>query len=497
MKGDFSHDRYDPRRNYTSVLKQQGRVELDADWNEQAAIQAHLMRTLTLDLIGPAGGPAATCGFGLAETQQAGTEPEVGDFLIGAGRYYVDGILVENHAPLAYTAQTHLPAVERLKSGRAYFAYLDVWDRHVTALEDDRLREVALGGPDTCTRVQTVWQVRTMEANTAAQEGDVEALRQELERAQKQLAELRAQIEQTEDRTEGTKLQRAAAKLEKTIAALEERLANVGEGGDNPDDPCEHLLADLRGWTSGTLTARIEPVEPSDSPCVLPPDARYRGLENQLYRIEVHRGGTVGDAQPPTFKWSRENGSVAARWLSIRGNEVQVATSRGFAAGHWVEITDDTDDLLARPGTMARLSRVEGDRMTIEGNAPAAPTGPHPKVRRWDQRATSEVTLDGGAVPIVAGDEGQGGWIEIEHGIEVRFSAGSYRTGDYWLIPARVATGDIEWPQGDGGPLPQPPRGIAHHYAPLFLFDATGESPYASLTRDCRNIFQPMLRVEE
>ena len=31
----------------------------------------------------------------------------------------------------------------------------------------------------------------------------------------------------------------------------------------------------------------------------------------------------------------------------------------------------------------------------------------------------------------------------------------------------------------------------------ILQFDATGESPYVSLTRDCRNIFQPMLRVEE
>jgi len=63
--------------------------------------------------------------------------------------------------------------------------------------------------------------------------------------------------------------------------------------------------------------------------------------------------------------------------------------------------------------------------------------------------------------------------------------------------PGRVATGDIEWPRSDGTPMPQPPRGITHHYAPLFLFDATEESPYVSLTEDCRNRFQPMLRVAE
>jgi hypothetical protein len=41
-----------------------------------------------------------------------------------------------------------------------------------------------------------------------------------------------------------------------------------------------------------------------------------------------------------------------------------------------------------------------------------------------------------------------------------------YRTGDYWLIPARVATNDIEWPSVTEGVLP---HGIEHHYAPLAI----------------------------
>ncbi|MCH7638407.1 MAG: hypothetical protein IH855_02945 [Bacteroidetes bacterium] len=41
-----------------------------------------------------------------------------------------------------------------------YLAYLDVWDRHLTALEAPHIREVALGDPDTATRVKNVWQVK-------------------------------------------------------------------------------------------------------------------------------------------------------------------------------------------------------------------------------------------------------------------------------------------------------------------------------------------------
>ena len=38
--------------------------------------------------------------------------------------------------------------------------YLDVWEREVTYVEDPALLDVALGGADTATRRQTVWQVR-------------------------------------------------------------------------------------------------------------------------------------------------------------------------------------------------------------------------------------------------------------------------------------------------------------------------------------------------
>jgi hypothetical protein len=38
-----------------------------------------------------------------------------------------------------------------------------VWERHITTVEDDSIREKALGGPDTATRTKVVWQVKLME----------------------------------------------------------------------------------------------------------------------------------------------------------------------------------------------------------------------------------------------------------------------------------------------------------------------------------------------
>ena len=48
MKGDFTRDTFDASNHFTRVLMQQGRVQLDADWNEQTAILLHYLQSLAL-----------------------------------------------------------------------------------------------------------------------------------------------------------------------------------------------------------------------------------------------------------------------------------------------------------------------------------------------------------------------------------------------------------------------------------------------------------------
>ena len=60
---DIARDSFNPLKNFSRVLKQQGRVELESDWNEQAAISLRCMRLMMNDLIGPYGGPNHDCGF--------------------------------------------------------------------------------------------------------------------------------------------------------------------------------------------------------------------------------------------------------------------------------------------------------------------------------------------------------------------------------------------------------------------------------------------------
>ena len=75
MRGDFSRQTFDADQHYTAVLMQQGRVQLDADWNEQQSINRHRTGTDGRNLVGPAGAPRAAPGFSIT--------PQGNDLLIG------------------------------------------------------------------------------------------------------------------------------------------------------------------------------------------------------------------------------------------------------------------------------------------------------------------------------------------------------------------------------------------------------------------------------
>lgn len=423
MKADITRDTFDATKQFSRVLMQQGRVQLDADFNEQAAILLHYLRALAADLIGPYGGPKGNAGFEIGNVSQR-------NFTIGAGHYYVDGLLVENGSETNYRAQSGSDA----PTNGPHLAYLDVWERQISALQDSSIYESALGELDTCARTKVEWQVRLMRGPDRA--GDC---------------------------TEATKLLTSLARQDRPRMAVQLLMADTGDI------------------------------------CSLPPDSRYRGLENQLYRVEVHRGNIGPDGRAdatlkPTIKWSRDNGSVVFPIKHKYGATV-VLHSLGkdarctLNAGDWVEISDDATELSdtnLRP--MFQVESVDMQEMTVtlEPSTTAVEILPnsqlHPILRRWDQRGKGVsdvgITVDGG--------ETKG--FPLEAGIEVTFKLDTnlaFRPGDYWLIPARVATGSIEWPYPASEYVEA--RGVHHHYAPLAIIDAQGKAT------DCRKFFDTIV----
>jgi len=523
MKGDFTRQTFDSTRHFTTVRMQQGRVQLDADWNEQADLALHRVETEAADLIGGCGGPLDAAGFGIVlslddldaaeKARLQALDPPytivAGDFVLTPGRYYVDGILCLSEHAVPYTLQPDLPGLDPVDVSQVGFTivYLDVWQRHLSWLDDPLLRETALGGPDTATRTKTVWQVRSVFVGTDS------------------------------------------------VTCV--------------DDPQPYLDAITAG--TGLLSARAKREDPAADPCIVPASAGYRGLENQLYRVEIHAPGeaydltgapgdqaitlaasdqvihagasswTVGQAveifrsaagsdplegwlatvvardtstktltlnrslpdlgpgdvpriRPveATFKFSRDNGSVATLVSSVTARELAV-TSLGpdessFVPGQWVELVDEVTELDGRPGFLSEIEDVDAASRTVTLRVePPAFTGKILKLRRWDGVGAVKTNPPGAAEPFV----------ELEDGVQVSFSDGTYRTGDHWLIPARTATADersgtIEWPAEDDEPLELPPVGIRHHYCKLGVLESNGTTLEVD---DCRSLFPPLTQL--
>src|SRR3982751_6216928 len=102
MGSDRARVTYDPRQSYRSVVMQQGRVTLEADWNEAQAIAAEELRKETLDIVGPSGTPDD--GYRVEPLSGLGFAPF--DFLVSAGTMYVGGLRVELATPVQYSNQS-------------------------------------------------------------------------------------------------------------------------------------------------------------------------------------------------------------------------------------------------------------------------------------------------------------------------------------------------------------------------------------------------------
>jgi hypothetical protein len=497
MKGDFSRlsGIRATKKHFNGVLKQQGRVQLDSDWNELIAIIEHQRKTRTTDIVGSCGAPVHNSGFEIGY-------PEVGfnDLLIASGRMYVGGVLCETTPSswqpirdfegdstllvddirvdgipipknlwaqvstqehpigviaqiilieegklllnkdltglmtdthprwrplLRYSRQPDFPTAPPYepKAGRTDLVYLDVWERHITAVEDPALLEVALGGPDTDNRSKVIAQVKI--------------------------------------------------------------LPNVG----NVD--CPDTIKKWEQWIkrpNGRLTTIAKQPATPDDPCALNESGGYQGLENRLYRVEIHEGNfPSGEA---TFKWSRHNAANAysiVKFIEETGGEVKKIIlqqngkddSSSIKALDWIEISGEKTDLaVLKPGKIVQVEKVEGNTIALKADVSAYKNEFRPKARRWN------ISQELKEVPekIIPGQE-----FILEDGIAIQFSGEEFRTGDYWVFTARTLTGTIE-KLNEAKPM-----GIQHHYCKLAL--VTGLQNGMVTIEDCRPEFPPLTEL--
>jgi hypothetical protein len=469
MGADVSGIRFNPLNDFAGVELKHGGLVLDGDVNELDAVIGRRLRAAASDILG-----RSTVSSNTPDAFKI-TPLAAGAFSIGKGRLYVDGLLAENHGrastepekklfdplmaevsfadPIAYDAQPYLPSPPALPRDGRYLVYLDVWEREVTHLQRPDLVEVAVG-VETSSRVQTVWQVRVLDARGAT-----------------------------------------CGSPDKEVPGWPELIAP----------------------STGRLTTGTFDVPPEKDPCELPPTGGYRGLENQTYRVEIHDPGQPGGTA--TFKWSRDNASVAVSVVSmVSAGELELQTLGRddvlrFNAGDWVEITDDVRELSQRCGEMRRITAVNeaARRITFTPALPAEmvpaafPSSDFPRERnsrviRWDQAHDVRRTGPGGTtLPFqdldAVGSTGvvkvpvAGTTLLLENGVTVSFAStatgsgdNGFRAGDFWVFAARTADASVELLANE------PPRGIHHHYERLGLWDVA-----AGTVTDCRHPWPPAI----
>ena len=456
MTVDISRKSFDPRRHTAWTTTMQGRVATDAPVNENQAQRDRRVRALLTDLAGRCGYPEI-----LPNSFKIGISG--GQLTIAPGRYYVDGHLADNFGagaaefdpvlselrgpnPVLFSAQPFGTGGAPAPAAGTHIAYVDVWQRDVTFLEDDTILDPGIA-TDSFARRQTVWQVRTF--------GPVGA---------------------------GTTCSTAAPAWDTFISPSRAR-----------------------------LTTRANPAGAINDPCLLPPGALYRGIDNRTYRVEIH--GFTGTGAP-LIKFSRTNGSVATAILARPQADVlevaQVAKDDflRFNAGDWVEVTDEARLLAGQSGTMARVLSVDDPSNTITlenllpagalqlvGVGPAANQAVHPVLRRWDQ--TGEIRDENGVVLVDLDAPGatglipvptNGTFVSLEDGVEAALTLaagiGSAKVNDNWSFIARYADTSVEKLQA------APPQDYHHHFCRLAMVTAVVTAAggvFTAVVEDCRD----------
>jgi hypothetical protein len=343
----------------------------------------------------------------------------------GAGRFYGDGLsaIKENHE--TYFTQVDLPEAIALPMAppaagmkRVDLAYLDLWERPITYIEDADIREIALEGPDTCTRTRLIAQVRLLKG------------------------------------------------------------AEVAAASPNPAPVPLTDFDNLPQFGKGVLTTKDKAdavVDACADPCEPAIAGTFLGEENRLFRVEIQKFGGIGPAGNPNtalFKWSRENGAVATALTANAGAgdfSVIVEKPELYQVGDLIEISNDLPDLVTGPyedtathknherGELRKISSISLPDRRISWQDAGSPEpqfhsalarpqrlGYHASLRRWD-----------GLLSATAGD------IVLADGVVIEFGGQDMMPGDYWVFATRVVDRSVE------RLVEQPPHGILHRYFPL------------------------------
>jgi hypothetical protein len=246
MKTEISRDSHQPEKYYSGVYQKQGRMLTDSDWNELVDILKDHLNDALKDVVGSKEGSAG--GTPRHRALRIVDDP-TDTFNIQPGHVYADGISARilGVSDIAYNDQPYFPSPPNPAGD--YVLYADVWERTVTHLFDERLRDKGLHGADTCSRKQTIAQIKWSPYDAGAPE--------------------------------------------------------------NPDNNPENSAKNpVKGDAELSLTLLQKTTDPDPcDPCAAELDVESK-TGNYLFRVEVHEvKGDADSATEITLKWSSENGA--------------------------------------------------------------------------------------------------------------------------------------------------------------------------------------------
>lgn len=450
MSSDKARVSHDANQQYRTVVAQQGRVTLEADWNEAQQISSEEEQANLINIIGSSGTPDD--GYRVLETGKPPTPPF--DFSVQQGTMYVGGNRVVLPNEVQYNNQSEWldrigdpdwvdPSIPNTPTPQKEFVYLLLREQEVSAVEDSVLRETALGGPDTTQRTRLIQRI------------------------------VRSQTEENSCAT-----------------AL--------------DFARKHWLTKGLAFDSKTMglksatTLQVSFLESAIPPDLCDPEARggYLGAENQLIRVQI----SAVDLKKNQYKliWGFDNASFLYRVTADSTGQILKLQTEPVDDFHRPQ-TGQTVEVLR---SAARLSNGEFiasatgqvvtllapyNRDTQEINLPAPlpseyldlDLSPRLFLRIWEQEIN--FTPD---VPVSLG----------ETGLQVTLSSPSqpFHVDDYWFFAVRPLTSTSIYPQRYFD-SPQPSEGPTLWICPLAVISWSQET--LKVLEDCRQHFDNLVEL--
>jgi len=453
MGSDRARVSYDPSRQWRGVISQQGRVTLEADWNEAAAIASEEDREQLLDVVGPSGTPDQ--GYQVTAIKEADGKA-TGGLMVGKGTVYVGGERMELETEREYAKQPdwvdanrndplwvkQMPPASEGDVDEA--VYLLLREQEVGAVEDPALLDMALGGPDTSERLRILQRI----VRQSSKQGSCSGALSELEKRWKEL---------------GLHFEQETMRLESTAR----------------------------------LQVSFNPPPGAATPCQPVAQGGYLGAENQLIRVQV---ANVEEGAPPTLVWGFDNAHFLYRIepkpevdekadeTSITLKNIPVDSYHQPAKGCAVEVLEaaaeiSTEDYIAATTgivTSVASAYAPDTRTLTIATALKAPTTESPLLflRVWEETIayTGAVELGKTGVTVTLGSKGE------------------YHVGDYWTFAVRPGTPTTMSPVYPQRILeqPQPPDGPRLWACPLAV--VTWASGVPEIT-DCLPQFENLVTL--